>query len=243
MRTAGVLYLVTHVTSVAALVLYGPVLHDAAAGSDTAILVAGLLEVILALAVVGTAVALYPAVHRYSPAGAVGYTALRTLEAATILAGVVAVLAVVTLRQQHLDAGATALLAVHNWTFLIGPGLVVGVHTVLLAVVLQRFRLVPRFIPVLGLVGGPLVVASNLGVMFGAYAQESAFTAVGAVPVFAWEISLAVYLMAKGIPTPSAWAASSSAAGSGTCSRPDTSPDSPGAPAPLPRTVRPRSLR
>jgi hypothetical protein len=106
MRTAGVLYFVTHVTSVAALVLYGPVLQDATKGSDAAILVAGLLEVILALAVVGTAVALYPAVSRFSPAGAIGYTALRTLEAATILAGVVSVLAVVTLRDvRRLRAG------------------------------------------------------------------------------------------------------------------------------------------
>jgi Domain of unknown function (DUF4386) len=212
-RAAGVLYLVTHVTSVVALVLYGPVLNDpgyvTGSGRDTQILVGGLLEVVLALAVVGTAVALYPMVARYSPGGALGYAALRAVEAVTILAGVATLLGVVTLRQQYAgappaDTGALtltaqALVSVHNWTFLVGPGLVVGVNTVVLAVGLYRFRLVPRFIPILGLVGGPLVFASDLGVMFGSYPQESPVTAVGAVPVFAWEISLAIFLIAKGL--------------------------------------------
>jgi hypothetical protein len=212
-RVAGVLYFVTHVTSVAALVVYGPVLNNpdyvTGPGRDTQILLGGLLEVVLALAVVGTAVALYPTVTRHSPGGALGYVALRTLEAATILAGVVTVLGVVSLHQQYagtagsdtaaLTVSGRALVAVHDWTFLIGPGLVVGVNTAVLAFILYRFSLVPRFIPVLGLIGGPLVFASNLGVMFGAYAQESAITALGAVPVFAWEISLATYLVVKGI--------------------------------------------
>jgi hypothetical protein len=212
---AGVLYLVTHVTSVAALVLYGPVLggtnYVTGSGSDTRILVGGLLEVVLALAVVGTAVTLYPTLRRYAPGGALGYAALRILEAATILAGVVTILGVVTLRRQYAGAAGTdtaalavagrALVAVHDWTFLVGPGLVLGVNTVVLAYMLRRFGLVAPFIPVLGLVGGPLVVASNLGVMFGAYAQESTAAAVAAVPAFAWEISLAVHLIAKGLRT------------------------------------------
>src|SRR5262249_10341366 len=132
-------------------------------------------------------------------------------EAASILAGVVTLIGLVTLRQQYAGAAGTdtaaltltgqALLAVHNWTFLIGPGLVVGVHTVVLAYTLHRSSLVTRFIPILGLVGGPLVFASNLGVMFGAYPQESGITAVGAVPVFVWEISLAAYLIVKGLKT------------------------------------------
>jgi hypothetical protein len=199
---AGAFYFVTHVTSVAALVLYGPVLDHPESGPDTPVLVGGLLEVVCALAIVGTAIALYPAVKRHSPGGALGYAALRTLEAATILAGVVTLLGVVTLRQKNAEAltvSGPALVAVHNWTFLIGQGLVVGVDTVVLAYVLYRFSLVPRAIPILGLIGGPLVFASNLGVMFGAYPQKSAITGAAALPVFAWEVSLAIYLIAKGL--------------------------------------------
>lgn len=206
---AGVCYLITHVASIAALVLYGPVLNNrnyvTGPGADTRILVGGLLEVIVALAIVGTGVTLYPVVRQHSPAGALGYAALRTMEAATILVGVVTLLGVVTLRQQFagqpdrsLTTAGQALVAVHNWTFLIGPGLVLGTNTVVLAYALYRSGLVARFIPVLGLIGGPLVLASDLAVMFGVYPQISAIAGLGAVLVFAWEICLAVHLIVKG---------------------------------------------
>jgi hypothetical protein len=214
-RAAGILYFVTHVASVTALILYAPVLNHpdyvTGSGRDTQILVAGLLEVIVALAVVGTGLALYPWLRQHTPGGALGYAALRAVEGATILAGVVTVLGVVTLRQQYsstdtagLAMAGQALVAVHNWTFLIGQGLVVAVDTVVLAYVLYRFRLVPRIIATLGLIGGPLVLASNLGVMFGLYAQESPITAIGAVPVFAWEVCLAVWLIVKRGEAPAA---------------------------------------
>jgi hypothetical protein len=197
--TAGVLYLVTHVTSVAALVLYDPVLNRpdyvVGPGTDARVLLGALLEVILALAIVGTAVAL-------------GYVGLRTLEAATIVVGVVSLLAVVTLRQQRTgspDADAAslvtvgrALVAVHDWTFLVGPNFVLGTNAVLLAALLYRSRLVPRLIPVLGLIGGPLVFVVALGVLFGRYKQVSVVGAVAAVPAFAWELSLALWLIVRG---------------------------------------------
>jgi Domain of unknown function (DUF4386) len=209
---AGVLFLVTHVTSVGALILYGPVLNNpdyvVGPGADARVLVGGLLEVILAIAIVGTAVALFPVVKREDEGIALGYVGLRTLEAATILVGVVSLLAVVTLRQQHAGSAgadatslvtvARALVAVHDWTFLVGPNFVLGTNTVLLAVLLYRSRLVPRFIPILGLIGGPLVFVVALGVLFGLYKQVSPIGAIAAVPAFAWELSLAFWLIVKG---------------------------------------------
>jgi hypothetical protein len=134
-----------------------------------------------------------------------GYVGLGRLEAGIIAVGVVPLLAVVTLRQAGAaDDGAlgTALVALHDWTFLLGPGLVCGTNTVLLAALLLRSGLVPRFIPVLGLVGGPLVLASNAAQLFGVFDQVSPWAAVGAVPVFAWEICLALYLLVKGFRSP-----------------------------------------
>jgi len=204
---AGVLFLITHVTSVAALALYGPVLNHAdyivGAGPDTSVLLGAFLEVVLALAVVGTAVALFPVVKRQNEGVALGYVGLRTLEAGVVALGVVPLLAVVTLRQNLTRAAGAvtvgkALVAFHNWTFLVGPSLVLGTNTVLLASVLYRSGLVPRFIPVLGLVGGPLVFASGAAQLFGGYPQFSVWAAVTAVPVFAWEICLAVYLIVRG---------------------------------------------
>lgn len=206
---AGALYLVTHVTSVAALVLYGTVLkhtdYVVGRGPDTQVLVGAMLEIVLALAVIGTAVALFPVVKRQNEGVALGYAGLRTLEAAVIAVGVVPLLTVVTLRQNLTGTSSAnavaigrALVAFHNWTFLVGPSFVCGADTVLLAYLLYRSGLVPRFIPVLGLLGGPLVFVSGAAELFGVYPQFSAWAAIAAVPVFAWEICLALYLIVRG---------------------------------------------
>ena len=206
-RIAGVCYLITHVTSVAALVLYAPVLNQPGyvigGSADTRVLVGGWLEVVLTLAIVGTAVALYPVTRRHNQGLAIGYVGLRTLEAAVIAIGIVSLLAVVTLRQQ---AGANAalagvgngLVAVHNWTFLLGPNFVCAADTFVLAWLMWRSRLIPRFIAGLGVVGGPLLFVSATAVLFGAFKQVSLPGAIAPLPVFAWELGLALFLIFRG---------------------------------------------
>ncbi|MEV5463711.1 DUF4386 domain-containing protein, partial [Streptomyces cellulosae] len=142
----------------------------------------------------------FPVLRRHGEGLAFGYAFGRLLEAAVIALGIVAVLALVTLRR---DAGAAAgaddaLVAVHDWTFLLGPNIALGLNTVLLAYLAYRARLVPRFIAVLGLVGGPLICASAVAVMFGAYAQLSLAGSAAALPVFAWELGLAGWLIFRG---------------------------------------------
>jgi hypothetical protein len=205
-RIAGALYFVTHVTSVAAVLLYGGSAFDpdAALAGRGPVLTGALLEIVLALAVVGTGVALLPLLRRHSSGVASGYLALRTLEAGVIVTGVVVLLPAiarpaVSTAPGHTPDVVAGLRLIHDWTFLVGPGLVVPVHTVLLAALLWRRRLVPRFIPLLGLVGGPLVGAMNLALMFGLTRP----LAITAVPVFLWEISLAAWLIVRGIrPAP-----------------------------------------
>jgi len=206
----GVLYLITHVTSVGAVILYNPILTDAnyiiGSGSDTQVLIGILFDVILALAVVGTSVALFPIVKRWNEGIALGYVGLRTLEAGIIAVGVVPLLVIVTLRQHPtavadtttLVALGNALVAFYNWTFLLGPGLVCGTNTILMAYLMYKSRLVPRFIPVLGLVGGPLILAINAAKLFGIYEQFPSWAAIAVIPIFAWEVTLAIRLITKG---------------------------------------------
>jgi len=209
---AGVLYLITHVTSIAGLVLYGPVLSDSeyilGPGANTHVLLGALFEVILAMAVIGTAVALFPVIKKHSESIALGYMGLRVLEAATIVVGIVSLLGVVTLRQ-HLGATAdvgtaslltigASLVAIHDWTFLVGPNLILATNTVLLAYLMFRSRLVPRFVGVLGLVGGPLIFAWTIGTIFGIHEQMTTLGAIVTIPVFAWELTLAGWLIVKG---------------------------------------------
>lgn len=216
----GVFFVLAAVAAVVGLALYQPALGDPqyvlGAGADTQILLGGLLEVVLAVSCIGTAATIYPVIRAHAPSAAIGYVAGRLLEAAVICVGIVATLALVTLRQDRaagvegtaddgaLVAVAHGLVAVHDWTFLLGPGLVIGLNSLVLAAVVHRAHLVPRAITVLGLVGGPLVLASSTLVLFGVYPQVSPVAMAAAVPVAAWEMSLAVYLIAKGYRTPAA---------------------------------------
>lgn len=200
--SAAGLYVVTWVTSVAAVPLYGGSSFDPAArlAGRESVLLAALLEVVLAVAVVGTALALYPLLRRHGRGAALGYLALRTLEASVILVGIVAILTAVarpaSTAAPGLDSGVVAgLHLLHDWTFLVGPGLINPVNATVLAVLLLRRRLVAPFIPVLGLLGAALVAGMNVVVLLGLGSSQPAL----AVPLFAWEICLATHLAVRGL--------------------------------------------
>jgi hypothetical protein len=210
---AGVFFVIAAVAAIAAKLLWIPVLADAeyvlGAGQDTRVLLGVFVEFLTAVAVVGTGVALYPVLRRQSEGMALGYAAGRLLEGATIVVGLAAVLAIVSLRQDGAgDDGALvsvqqSLVALHDAMFLLGPGLIIGINSFLLAHLMLRSGLVPRWIALIGVVGGPVVLASSTAVLFGAYEQVSAIAGLFAFPVFIWEMSLAAYLVVKGFkPSP-----------------------------------------
>lgn len=199
----GLLYLLTFV-SIPTLALYAPVHapnYIVGPGPDTAVILGGVLEIIVALACIGTAVALYPVVKRQNEGVALGFVGARVLEAGTIFAGVVCLLAVVTLRQAGAGADALvtgqALVALHDW-FRLGQGLMPVVNAVLLGSLLFQSRLVPRVLPVLGLIGAPLLLASTVATMFGINDPASAFSALATLPIALWELSLGIWLVVKG---------------------------------------------
>ena len=219
----GIAYLITFVASIPQLALFAEVIDDptgyiSAPRSNTALLWGSWLEVVTAAACIATAVALYPVTRRVSRTAAIGFVTSRVVEATLILVGVLSLLSLVTL-QDHF-AGATgaeadalgvtgeALVAMRQWTFLLGPGLVSGINAVLLGYVMYRGRLVPRIIPTIGLVGAPILIMSATGTIFGAWDQVSGVGALAALPVAVWEFSLGVYLTVKGFkPAPAVTAA------------------------------------
>jgi hypothetical protein len=201
---AGVLYLLTFV-SIPTLFLYSQVRgadYIVGAGGDTRVYIGVVLELIVALAGIGTAVALYPVVKRQNEGIALGFVGVRTLEAAVIFIGAFSLLAVVTLRQAEAGAGALAtsqtLVGLHDWTFILGQGLIPAVNALLLGYLLYQSRLVPRILPVLGFIGAPLLVASAMATLFGVTEYGSTFSAFATIPIAVWEFSLGVYLVVKG---------------------------------------------
>jgi uncharacterized protein DUF4386 len=211
---AGVLFLITFITSIPALYLFQPVLDDpagyiAGAGADNRIFLGATLEMLLIIANVGTAVVLFPILKRQNEIFALGYVTARLVECTFIAIGIVSVLGVVSLQQQDpaaADAGAVgvALAAIKDWTFLLGPGFVVGVgNGLLLGYLMYESGLVPRRMAVLGLVGGPLICVSGIAVLFGVFDAGSPVQGIATIPEFLWELSLGIWLTVKGFnPSP-----------------------------------------
>jgi hypothetical protein len=204
---AGILYLITFI-SIPTLILYGPVENHRywilGSGGHTGVLVGGFLEVIVALAGIGTAVTLYPVVKRQNGGVALGFVTTRVLEAGMIFTGAVSLL---TLRQElggaaganaaSLVTTAASHVAIYKWTFLLSPSLMPVINALLLGSLMYRSRLVPRVIPAMGLIGAPILLASVITTMFRTDHQITVL-ALGFLPVAAWEFSLGVWLTVKG---------------------------------------------
>jgi hypothetical protein len=201
-----VLYLITFVTSIPALALYEtvlrhPVAYIAGAGHDKQILLGALLELLLIIANIGTAVVIVPIVRRQNEELALGYVAARLVECTFILLGIVSVLGIITLRNQVAGPSegtvAYTLAAIKDWTFLLGPGWVVGWgNGLILGYLMYRSGLVPRRAAWLGLVGGPLIIVSGTAVMFTGNQPSStlhSLQAIATAPEFVWELFLGIY--------------------------------------------------
>jgi hypothetical protein len=208
---AGVAFVITFVVSIPGALLLAPVLkagYIAGGGADKRVLLGGLLEMFLIVANIASAIILFPLLKRQNERLALGYVAARLVESGFIAIGIVSYLSIVTLRHLAHQAGADpatfaaagqSLVAVRDWTFLLGPGFVVGIgNGLMLGYLMYKSGLVPRRMAILGLVGGPLVCLSGIAVLFGAYAQVSAPSFLATLPEIAWEGSLGIYLIVKG---------------------------------------------
>ena len=216
-RITGVLYLVTFITSIPALWLYQPVLDDpvgyvAGAGDTNRILLGAFLELLLIIANIGTALAPFPILKRQNEPLAVGYVAARIVESTFILVGILAVLSIVTLQQDKPggDAGTLAytLAALKDWTFLLGPGFVVGIgNGLMLGYLMYRSGLMPARLAMLGLVGGPLIILSGIAVLFDVDEPGGTLQSLATLPEFLWELSIGIYLTVWGFrPAAILWA-------------------------------------
>jgi hypothetical protein len=211
----GVLFILTFLTSIGAVIAYGPVLSDSnyitGAGADTRVFLGAFLELFLIITNIGCAIVLFPLLKRVNEGLALGYVAARLVECTFILVGILSVLAIVTLRQgaAGADAGSLVLIgkslrAIHDWTFLLGPGFTDGIGTgLMLGYLMYRSGLVSQRMALFGVVGGPLLAASGIAVLFGAIPQGSPVQSIMTIPEIVWEAFLGLWLTFKGFsPSP-----------------------------------------
>jgi Domain of unknown function (DUF4386) len=202
-RWFGVLYLLTFITSIPALLLYEPALRHpvafvAGSGNVNKIYLGALLELLLIIANIGTAVVIVPIMRRQFEDLSIGYVAARIVESTFILVGILAMLAIATLQQQSAGAAeatvAYTLAAIKDWTFILGPGFIVGWgNGLILGYMMYRTQLVPRAWTWLGLIGGPLIILSGTIVMFRGGHPSGSLQGLCTIPEAAWELFLGFY--------------------------------------------------
>jgi Domain of unknown function (DUF4386) len=203
---------ITFITSIPAYLLYHSILHDhnyiLGTGSKGRVEFAAFLEVLLMITGIGVAVVMFPILKRQNERMALGYVASRIVESAMICVGFISLLAILTLRHDLAGSiGANSgslvivgrtLVAVHNWTFLVGPGFCVGVNDLLLGYLMYTTGLMPPRLALVGLIGGPLIFVVKCLVVFGAIGANSTVAGIFTIPVFVFEASFAIYLIVRG---------------------------------------------
>lgn len=212
-RTAlvtGILYLITFAASIPAVFLLGPIIDDPSfvigSGATTLVGLGAVLDMVNALAAMGTAVAVFSVVKRVHEGFALGFVMTRMLEAAVIAIGVVSLLGLLTLRQDGVaaaDTGAAVvvgrtLVAVRDWTFLFGPILMAALNALMFGTLLYRGRLVPRVIPAIGLIGAPIAIAFVIATTLGYSEQGSTFQGIAGAPFFIWELVVGLWMVFRG---------------------------------------------
>ena len=206
---AGVLYLLTFV-SIPTLALYGAI-HDAnyilGAGPDSPAIIGGVLEIIVALCGIGTAIVLFPVLKKQNEAAALGLVAARILESGTIFVGVAFLLSIVTMRQAGAEADALAtshaMVSLYDRIFLLGQSFMPAICDMLLGFLLYKSRLVPRALSLIGIIGAPLLIVGYMAILFGVIDRISSMAALAAIPVALFEFSLGIWLVVKGFNSPS----------------------------------------
>jgi hypothetical protein len=212
-RITGVLFIVAAITAILGVILYKPILNDSdylIQGSAHAnqVVLGALMELILVVSVIGTATLMFPFLKKYNKTIAIWHVCFRFMEAVVITIGVISVLSLLTLSQNYIAAGApddayyqvsgTLLKAMHEWTFMLGPNFFLGLNTIMYSYIFYKSGLVPRFIPLLGMTGSALIFLAALLEMFGVIDQVSVWGAILALPIFANEMILAVWLITRG---------------------------------------------
>lgn len=200
--TVGILYLLTFI-SIPTLSLYREIhqpnfILSAAPASD--VVLGGILELLMALACIGTAVVFYPVLKKQNESLALGFVAARVLEATLIFAGVASLLTVLNLRALGAEAQVISrgLVILYDRLFLISQSFIPAVNALLLGTLLYQTRLVPRILPIIGIIGAFTLVAGDVAVLYGLYDQRAPIAGLSAVPIALWEFSLGIYLTFKG---------------------------------------------
>lgn len=171
------------------------------------LLFGNMLIFIMLAAMTGTAALLWPVLRRHSETLALGYVLARTLEVVTIAIGLVAALLLIPLSWSVAADGAAVagadvlaetLKAASDWTGYLGAQMVFSISALILNWAFFRYRLLPRWLSVWGLVGVPPMFLSGLLVMFESLNSSSSMLNALVIPLAIQEMVMAAWMIVNG---------------------------------------------
>ena len=212
----GALFIVATVGSILGSVALGSVLDGPdylvnVAAHESRVILAVLLFLVAASSAFATAFLLFPILRRHSEGLAAGYVGIRGFENVFYVAGVVGLLIMLTVSQtdavgttgaSDLPSMGAALLALHDWSVLIGTLIFFALGSLTINYVLYRSGLVPRWLSLWGIVGAVLVFSYGLLGILGVDTGLGSPFMLLAMPIALQEMVFAVWLIVKGFNRP-----------------------------------------
>lgn len=214
-RTAGILFIIAIVAPIASFP-FTQYINDAdylvtVAHNSSMVIAGGLLEMVMAIAVVGIAVCLYPVLKKYNESLALGAVSFRLIEGILGMVAIVSLLSLVSLGRDYLAGGqandllftslGALMLDVRHWAGVLGP-IAFILAALMYYYIFFKARFVPRWLSVWGLAGVPLWLTGELLILFGTTDSFSTLVVLLDLPIALNELTLAVWLIVKGFNTP-----------------------------------------
>ncbi|MEJ2241377.1 MAG: DUF4386 domain-containing protein [Candidatus Bathyarchaeota archaeon] len=180
----------------------------AVASNENQVIFGALLEIVATAAIVGIPIAMFPLLKKFNESLALGYVAIRIFEGLTIFLNTIVLLSILTLSQEFVNTlspdvlyfqttGNLLLTVREQISVLVDFSFPIG--ALVFNYLLYKTRLIPRWISVLGLLGGALWLIATPFRLFGFNPEQIDFLAL---PIAAQEMILAIWLIIKGFNSP-----------------------------------------
>jgi len=195
-------------------VVFGPNLDDPdylinISANENQVIIGSLFVLMMAVAVSGVAIAVYPVLKKHNESIAIGYVGARLVEGIIFIVTVISWLLLLTLSQEYVKAGAPdasyfqtsgeLLLAVGDWAgHVVLDVAVFPLGALIFYGLLYQSKLVPRWISGWGLIAAILYWAAGFLIMFALVIPMSTMAVVLNLPLALQEMVLAVWLIVKG---------------------------------------------
>ena len=202
----GAMFILATITAILSILNIGSILEPSELlenlpVNENKVVISVILELILAVCVMGIGFLMFPILKKQDEGLAAGYVVLRVVEGLLIIVASIGLISLFTLSKEYSsgswDTGAfeplgVLLLSIREWSFIIGTLIFLGLGGMILNYQLFRLEVVPRWLSGWGFIGASLVVMYGIFSLFG---YDPSFLAIG---IAIQEMVFAGWIIIKG---------------------------------------------